>query len=300
MRPQLLLLSLSCPARLPPGGRAGDRSQGSCSPRDAAGRYSEAVPELTGGDPRFRADAGHADPAVARALAALAAGTGSEHAALTALAGARLLVPVMAVLADQLAGAEAGPSGGLQTGLAGGDAGPAGRGEEKRSEMATPAIVGRDGRLAMAAFTSLETLRRWQPDARPVPVPASGVWQSAVQESQAVIIDVAGPVPLAVEGARLSALASGGPIPRLHEDPDVHAAVAAAAAAQPAGVRIRLGPPQGAADFTLELGPADPVATRPVPGSVASAIADDVAARLAGRLTRGIAVLLRPPAARRY
>jgi hypothetical protein len=234
------------------------------------------------------------------ALEALAAGTGSEHAALTALAGARLLVPVMSVFAHQLASGGAGEPGALAAGPAGHGAGPAGREAEKASAMATPAIVGRDGRLALPAFTSLEALRRWQPDARPVPVTAGGVWQSAVQESQAVIIDVAGPVPLAVEGARLSALASGSPIPRLHEDPDVHAAVAAAAAAQPAGVVIRLGPPQGAADFTLELGPADPGATEPVPGSLATAIADDVAARLAGRLSRGIAVLVRPPAARRY
>jgi hypothetical protein len=47
-------------------------------------------------DSKFAADDGSADPAAAAALAAFAAGTGSEHAALTALAGVRLLVPVVA------------------------------------------------------------------------------------------------------------------------------------------------------------------------------------------------------------
>ena len=52
-------------------------------------------------------------------------------------------------------------------------------------------------------------MRAWQADARPLPVAASRVWQAAAADSCAVVIDVAGPVPLAVEGARLAALASG-------------------------------------------------------------------------------------------
>ncbi len=207
------------------------------------------------------------------ALARYAAGTGTEYSALVALAGARLLVPVVAVRADDLAAA-----GHLGAG--------------KATEMAVPAIVGHDGRRALPAFTSKETLRRWQPDARPVPVPAAGVWQSALQESQAVIIDVAGPVPLAVEGARLAALASGAALPHLHEDPDVRAAVAAAAAARPPGLRIRLGPPQGDADFTLELTPADPAGSLVVTGEAARAFADDVATRLGDRVRRGIALVI--------
>ena len=42
-------------------------------------------------------DTGEADNRVTAALSAFARGTGSEHAALTALAGARLLVPVVAI-----------------------------------------------------------------------------------------------------------------------------------------------------------------------------------------------------------
>jgi hypothetical protein len=232
------------------------------------------VRELSAGDPRFRADQGDADPAVSDALAGYAEGRLDEREVLTALAAVRLLVPVIAVRsADTDAGAAA--------------AGDAAAGE-KGSEMRVPAIIGRDGRAAMPAFTSLASLQRWQPSARPVPAPAVGVFQSAVELSQAVIVDIAGPVPVAIEGSRLDALASGQPPPFLHEDPDVRTAVAAAAASQPAGVRVRLGPPPADADLLLELAPADPAAA--VPAGLADALAADIGARLAGRIRRGIAV----------
>jgi hypothetical protein len=260
------------------------------------------VTELAGGDPRYGSDRGGADPAVAAALAAFAAGTCGEHHVLTVLAATRLLVPVVAVLAGETAsepvresgsGHEAGPGDEARPGER---AGPS----EKDSEMAIPAIVGRDGRQALPAFTGLAAMQRWQPAARPVPVPALSVWQSAVGQGQAVIIDIAGPAPLVVEGARLRALAGRDPVPRLHEDPDVRAAVAAAAAAQLAGIRVRLGPPpDDDADLTLELAPADPDASEPVPASVVNAIVGDLAASLGGRLRRGIAVLVQPPAAGR-
>jgi hypothetical protein len=258
-------------------------------------------PRPSGGDPRFRADSGEPDPAVARALADYAAGTGSEHAVLSALAGARLLVPVMAVRADHLAEDSARrddhahegndppswrPPPARATGRV--------RRGEKATETAVPLIVGRDGRPALPAFTCLDAVRRWRAEARPVPVPASSVWQSAVDQSQAVVIDLAGPVPLPVEGARLAALASGSPVPRLHEDPDVHAIVAAVAAEWPPGIRVRLGPPPADADLALELRPADPAAETGVRHEVARSFATDVAQRLGDRAGRGIAVLRTP------
>jgi hypothetical protein len=198
-------------------------------------------------DPRFRDDDGAADPAAAAALSAFAAATGSEHDVLTALAGTRLLVPVVAVLASEDAADPAGHpaasprspdqrAGGREVSAeppaSQGSGGPDARHRavrgEKASEMALATLVGRDGRPAIPAFTSLDALARWQPSARPVPAEAALVWRAAVEDSCAVVIDVAGPVPLAVEGARLAALAGGAPVPPPHEDPDVHAAVTAA------------------------------------------------------------------------
>src|SRR5580700_262378 len=274
-------VSLSCAGKATAGRPPGGPSSGGAAP--AAGRpvavsrhYSDAVPDVIGGDPQFRSDRGEADQTVAATLAAFAAGTGSEQAALTALASSRLLVPIVAVASGERDE----------------------NGAEKSSEMAAPAIVGADGRRALPAFTSMDSLRRWKADARPVPVPALGVWQSAAGESQAVIIDIAGPVQLAVEGARLAALAGGAAVPPLHQDPDVHAVVAAVAAARPVGIRIRIGPPQGAGDLTIELAPADPGAGDPIPPAVAEEIANEIADRLADRLAAGIALVVRRPAAR--
>jgi len=217
---------------------------------------------LNPGGQQFRDDRGAADPRVAAALAAFLAGQGSERAALSALAAARLLVPVVANLAEG-------------SGPANGDA---------SSEMALPMLIGRDGRPALLAFTGLDALTRWRPDARPVPAQADRVWRAAVAEGCAVVIDVAGPVPLAVEGARLAALAAGQPVPPPHEDPDVRAEVEAAIAGEPGitGFTLAAGRHDGAdLAVTLRLAAVDaePVLNR---------VADSIAARLAGRLRRGI------------
>jgi hypothetical protein len=239
---------------------------------------------LSSGDARFSTDDGSADPAVAAALAAFAAGTGSEHAALLALAGGRLLVPVVAAPVPDEDGAR--PGGGVLDGSVLDGSGPAAA--EKTSEMSIPTLVGQDGRAAVPAFTCLASMARWQPGARPVPVDAVSVWRSAVSDSCAVVLDVAGPVPLAVDGARLAALASGGPVPPPQQDPDVHAVVSAVVAARPQITGVRLGSGGGDADLTIALSFA------PAPGvsasEVAQAVAAEVMAQLGGRLRRGIQV----------
>src|SRR5215469_5731419 len=214
---------------------------------------------LNPGGQQFRGDRGAADPRVTAALAAYQAGQGSEQAALTALAAVRLLVPVVAILAD-----------GIAT-----------RGD-KNSEMVLPTLIGRDGRPAVLAFTSLDALARWRPEARPVPAEADRVWRAAVADGCAVVIDVAGPVPLAVEGARLAALAAGQPVPPPYEDPDIRAQVEAAVAAEPVIAGFCLAPSQQVdLAVRLHLAPGD---WRPVVNRAAQGIAG----RLAGRLRRGV------------
>ena len=58
-----------------------------------------SCPFLLPAESPFRDDHGSAEPRVAAALAAFGSGQGSEHAALTALASSRLLVPIVAVAA---------------------------------------------------------------------------------------------------------------------------------------------------------------------------------------------------------
>ena len=234
---------------------------------------------LNPGGQQFRGDHGDADPQVAAALAAYLAGQGSEQAALYALSDARLLVPVIAVLSEAAAPA---------TG-------------DKNSEMVLPKLIGHDGRPAVLAFTCTSALARWRPDARPVPAEAGRVWRAAVSDGCAVVIDVAGPVPLAVEGARLAALAGGQPVPAPHEDPDVRAAVEAAIAGEQAIAGFSLAPGQpDRSDRTDSVGRADGTDLA-VTLRLAAPRADDwaqaanraaasIAARLATRLRRGIEV----------
>ena len=132
--------------------------------------------------------------------------------------------------------------------------------------MVLPTLIGQDGRPAVLAFTGLDTLARWRPNARPVPAEADRVWRAAVADGCAVVIDVAGPVPLAVEGMRLAALAAGRPVPPVHEDGDVHAEVEAAIAAEPVIAGFSLAPSQQvdlAVRLHLAAGDGPP---RPAPG----------------------------------
>ena len=132
-------------------------------------------------------DLGAADPAVVAALAGYRDRTIGAASVLAALAKSRLLVPVVAVLD------KAETTGGARV--------------EKSSHMATVSTTGRDGRRGLLAFTSLESLQRWRPDARPVPAPAPAVAAAALDEgADAVVVDLAGPVQFAIESRDLQAL----------------------------------------------------------------------------------------------
>jgi SseB protein N-terminal domain len=262
--------------------------------------YSGPVLGLSNEEHRFGADGGAADPRAAAALAAFASGSGTEHAALTSLASVRLLVPVVATLAavavdcapggDKAAGGNCAPGG---DNAACGDHAAAGDRAEKASEMSIPTLVGHDGRPAVPAFTCLDALVRWRPNARPVPVEAGSVWLSAVADSCAVVLDIAGPVPLAIDGARLAALANGQPVPLPHEDPDVLAELTAVVAGQPAVDRARLADGGSDGDLVIELAFSPGHAESA--GELARLVGSALLVRLGGRLRRGIKVVISSP-----
>ena len=150
-------------------------------------------------DPGFAGDAGTAPTELTAALAAYSADRGAYVEALHVLAASRLLVPVIAVLGEVEHDA-------------------AGRPRDKYSDMATVFLTGRDGRRGLLAFTGLDQLRAWNADARPVPVEARLAARSAVQEAAvALVVDVAGPTTLVVEGDDLRALAAGWTLARVGE-----------------------------------------------------------------------------------
>jgi hypothetical protein len=162
---------------------------------------------------------------------------------------------------------------------------------EKASDMAMPTLIGLDGRRAIPAFTCTESMRAWQADARPVPVHASRVWEAATGDDCAVIIDVAGPVPIPVEGVRLDALGRGESAPAPCSDADVRQVVSEVLAGQPAVAGFELRPGGTEHDLVIALTISGDGAGHDVT-EVATRIGNAVMERLGGRLRRGIAIWL--------
>ncbi|MFC3998663.1 SseB family protein [Nocardiopsis sediminis] len=159
------------------------------------------------GAQRFRDDDGSADPLVAERLAAYARGAAGDRQVLAALGPSRLLVPVVAVPTE------------VETGIDG-------LKRDKHSEVAVPVLTGADGRRGVLAFTSVDSVRRWREDARPVPFTTVDACRAAVDEAaDALVVDVAGPVTYAVQGRFLAALAEHGAVPEPKDDPDVLARI---------------------------------------------------------------------------
>ncbi|KAA6222904.1 SseB family protein [Streptomyces albofaciens JCM 4342] len=224
----------------------------------------------------FSDDDGSADPELAAALAdhAAAPTADTENRLLPLLSRARLLVPVVAVLGEV-------------------ETGPDGLKREKTSDMAVPTLQAPDGRRALPAFTSMETLHRWRPDARPVAVPLRQALLAAAHEkADTVVIDLAGPATYQLTGAALRALAEGRESTDPRADPAVADALRALLDAEPDVLAARLDP-SAEADATLSLGLA-PDAT---PAAVAQRLAPALAAdeTLRSRLIRGLDLALLPP-----
>ncbi|MFF2506706.1 SseB family protein [Streptomyces sp. NPDC058067] len=222
-------------------------------------------------DPGFSDDDGSADPRLSAALAAWAGDRTAHGPVLAALKDARLLVPMVAVLGEVEV-----DENGLR--------------REKTSDMAVPTLTAGD-RKALPAFTSTESLARWDPAARPVAVPLHQALQAAAHEkADTLVIDLAGPVAYELTGAALRAASEGRTSAEPLADPAVTEAVRAAVAAEPGVLRAHLGP--GSADGILAL-VIDPAADT---AETARAVAERIAAdeTLRARLVRGLDLALLP------
>ncbi|MEY4136548.1 MAG: hypothetical protein RL205_676, partial [Actinomycetota bacterium] len=66
------------------------------------------------------------------------------------------------------------------------------------------------GEKGLLAFTGLDSLSAWNPDARPVPVPALAAVEAALADgASALVIDVAGPARVVLPEAILLELMGG-------------------------------------------------------------------------------------------
>ncbi|MBD3010287.1 SseB family protein [Streptomyces sp. 5-10] len=273
-------------------------------------------------DPGFSGDDGSADPRLTAALAAWADDRSAEPEVLAALADARLLVPVVAILGEaevveskpreasveggggrragglREASVEGGGgrrAGGLREASVEGGGGRRAGGlrRDKTSDMAVPTLQAPDGRRALPAFTSLETLARWRPDARPVAVPLRQALEATAHEkADTLVLDLAGPVPYQLTGPALLALAEGRTSADPLADPAVTEAVRTVLDAEPEVLRAHLAPAADA-DGMLALALTPGASARETAHRVAGALAADEVLR--ARLVRGLTLALLPP-----
>ncbi len=203
--------------------RGEDHAHGAGDPRlvDSAGQ-PWAGRELHA--PAFAQDDGSADPRLIEAIHRFRSHEVSPAEVVAALAGTRLLVPLVAVLG------EAAP-------------GPHGKLVDKSAELAIVTVEGRDGRRVLPAFTSVQALQTWNPKARPVPVEAERVALAAAsEETDLVILDPRSDTEFGLRRSALEALARGSEWRPPWQEASVVEDVRASVADEPAVVAVDLIP----------------------------------------------------------
>lgn len=135
---------------------------------------------------RFAGDDGAPDPITRTALGAVRDHT-SYIRAIVALCTSRLLMPI----------------------VASGDESMDGPDPDRHAEMAAVTLRDESGNYLLA-FTGLDSLQAWNPEARPVPCLLDELCATvAAAGADQLLIDVAGPVPFVIAGEALELLADG-------------------------------------------------------------------------------------------
>ncbi|MDT0233964.1 SseB family protein [Curtobacterium sp. BRB10] len=189
---------------------------------DSAG-FSWAGRTFDHHDTAFADDDGLADPAVVAAIGSLAGGA-SQATIVESLRTARLLIPLIA---------EAGDVGETDEGKL----------VDKTQELSIVTVAGPDGRSVMPAFTSVDAMHAWDPDARPVPVESRRVAMAAASEdTQLVVLDPKSPTEFVLRRPAVWALGQDLPWTPCFEDPEVARAFAASVEGEPSVARVELAP----------------------------------------------------------
>ncbi|MBA4247225.1 MAG: hypothetical protein C0444_02875 [Microbacterium sp.] len=162
------------------------------------------------------ADDGSAPEAYLAAVARLRAGEGTLTELVDVVRTCRFLIPLVAVAGE--------------TGLT-----DDGHVVDKTQELSIITVAGPDGRAVLPVFSSVDAMRRWRPDARPVPADAVRVALAAASEhTDRVVIDARSPETLAVlPRPAVWAIAQGVPWVPAVDDAAVLEAVARPAAQHP-------------------------------------------------------------------
>lgn len=180
-------------------------------------------------EPNTRSDDDGSAPDVLRlALERFRAGTGSQTEVVDAVRECRLLIPLLA---------ELGESGTDDTGLT----------VDKSQELSIVTVAAPDGRTAMPVFSSVDTMRSWNPVARPVPAAGTRVALAAVAEgTDLVVLDPGSPGSFVLRRPALWAIGRQEPWAPSPDDPELAEEFTRLLRDEPAvaGVRLQPGDPE--------------------------------------------------------
>lgn len=190
-------------------------------------------------------------------------------AVVAALAGARVLLPVLAhPHPGRTANGSLAPHGA---------AGRATTPDEACEQAATVAVELPDGRHAMPIFTSVEAMRRWNVQARPVPVLGERAARAAAGAGDGLMLLDPGEDAVLIPRPAVRALASGAQwVPPWRDDSlALVAASALAGIREVAGVRIEPGRTTEVRVVTALRSGLDAAQLRDVIARVSAALSDD-------------------------
>lgn len=153
------------------------------------------------------ADDGSADPALLAALRRFRSGEGSQVEVVDALRSARVLVPLVAERGDE-------------------GVGPTGLKVDKTQELSIVTVAAPDGRRVQPVFSSVDTMRHWDAQARPIPVEAVRVALSASSEqTDLIVLDPASDTEFVVRRPAIWAMAQSQPWEPSFLSPEVFTAL---------------------------------------------------------------------------
>jgi hypothetical protein len=136
-------------------------------------------------------DDGSADPRLVEAVRRFQARDLGMPEVVAALGSARLLVPLVTDRGEEGVGAH-------------------GQLVDKTQELALVTVEGPDGRTVLPVFSSVETMRVWNPVARPIPVAAPrAALAAAADGAGAIVLDPASPTEFALRRTGFESLATG-------------------------------------------------------------------------------------------
>ena len=169
-------------------------------------------------------DDGSADPALLAALLRFGAGEGTQVEVVDAFRSARVLIPLIA---------EKGEEGVAPSGLA----------VDKTQELSIVTVAAPDGRTVQPVFSSVTTMQKWDPTARPIPVEAvRAALAASAEDTDLIVLDPTSDTEFVIRRPAVWAVAQGQSWEPSFLSPEVFAALQASIAHELAVIDVAVAP----------------------------------------------------------